>query len=329
MHKKLISYIVPCYNAERFLRQCIDSILSQTYSYFEIILVDDGSKDGTPALCDQLAGEDSRIMVIHQTNQGSSAARNNGLLKATGEYIIFLDSDDFWCDVNALQKLVDNIEEPVDVLCFNCSHYFPDSDTLKPWPSFDSALSCSHSLQEAFPILVSQGITPVSPCLKVIRREWLTDHQLVFQTGILAEDIPWFIQMVAINPRVRFINEYVYAYRQNTITSVTRSNITRNYENLLGVVQTQLAFLSHGHFSLQAHDAVMSFLAYELCILLAFVRDTKDPHHTVQELRDMVGLLTYTQHPKVRLAAKICRVLGLEITSIFLNRYYHLKLRQK
>ena len=95
MNHPLVSVIVPVYRVENYLRTCIDSILAQTYSDLEVILVDDGSPDGCPAICDEYAKQDARVRVIHQKNAGLSAARNAGLDLCQGEYITFIDSDDF------------------------------------------------------------------------------------------------------------------------------------------------------------------------------------------------------------------------------------------
>ena len=93
--KPLISIIVPVYKVEPFLRRCIDSILAQTYTNLEIILVDDGSPDNCGLICDEYAAKDSRIKVIHKENGGVSIARNCGLDSSNGDYIVFIDSDDF------------------------------------------------------------------------------------------------------------------------------------------------------------------------------------------------------------------------------------------
>lgn len=107
---KAISIIVPVYNVEPYLRQCIDSILAQTFTDFELILVDDGSPDGCPAICDEYAVKDSRVRVIHKENGGVSSARNAGMEVAEGKYFLFCDSDDYvspqWCE-----KLFRQIEE--------------------------------------------------------------------------------------------------------------------------------------------------------------------------------------------------------------------------
>lgn len=106
----LISVIVPVYRVEPYLRQCVDSILSQTHSHLEILLVDDGSPDGCPAICDGYARLDARVRVIHQENQGLSAARNTGLDIASGEFISFVDSDD-WIEPDMIQTLLNGIRE--------------------------------------------------------------------------------------------------------------------------------------------------------------------------------------------------------------------------
>ena len=110
INNALISVIIPVYNVEQYLHKCIDSILEQTFQNFELILVDDGSTDNSGKICDEYAIKDKRIIVIHQNNAGVSAARNTGLDSAKGEYIYFLDSDD-WIESNALELLISLIEK--------------------------------------------------------------------------------------------------------------------------------------------------------------------------------------------------------------------------
>lgn len=106
-----VSIIVPVYQVEKYLRQCIDSILAQTFTDFELILVDDGSKDQSGEICDEYAAKERRICVIHQANQGPGAARNHGVAAACGTYILFLDSDDMLDGNDALRILVDCAED--------------------------------------------------------------------------------------------------------------------------------------------------------------------------------------------------------------------------
>ena len=99
----LISVVIPVYQTETYLRRCVSSVLAQTLKDWEIILVDDGSKDGAGAMCDAYAAEDPRIHTIHQQNQGLGAARNTGMKQCRGEYLYFLDSDDY-LDLNAFSR---------------------------------------------------------------------------------------------------------------------------------------------------------------------------------------------------------------------------------
>ncbi len=115
-----MSIIVPVYNVEKWLRRCIDSILNQTFRDFELILVDDGSPDNCPSICDEYAAKDNRIKVIHQKNRGLGEARNSGLKVASGTYILFCDSDDAYVD-GAFEKLMANVEKypGADLYCFD------------------------------------------------------------------------------------------------------------------------------------------------------------------------------------------------------------------
>ena len=107
-----VSIIIPVYNAEKWLRRCVDSVLSQTYRDIEVILVDDGSKDSSPGICDKYSAEDPRIKVIHKQNEGVSAARNDGIAAATGEFIAFLDADD-WIENGYLESLMKYCDYPL------------------------------------------------------------------------------------------------------------------------------------------------------------------------------------------------------------------------
>lgn len=101
-----ISIIIPVYNSTLYLKQCVESILAQTYHNFEILLVDDGSTDDSPMICDEYAKKDDRIVTIHKQNGGTSDARNVGLEKASGDYITFMDNDDYWSDPDALCDII-------------------------------------------------------------------------------------------------------------------------------------------------------------------------------------------------------------------------------
>ena len=105
-----VSIIVPVYNVEQYLEECVESIIHQTYTNIEIILIDDGSTDRSGTICDLCSTKDERIKVIHKDNGGISSARNCGINVAQGKYLIFVDSDDYWCDNDILTVLSDLAE---------------------------------------------------------------------------------------------------------------------------------------------------------------------------------------------------------------------------
>ena len=112
-----VSIIVPVYEVEKYIRKCIESIQAQTFSDFELILVDDGSKDASGRICDEYAKKDKRIRVIHKENKGVSAARNDGIKDSMGEYICFIDADD-WIEKTMLESCINNIiETDSDAVC--------------------------------------------------------------------------------------------------------------------------------------------------------------------------------------------------------------------
>ena len=157
--KPKISVIIPVYNAEKYLESCVQSVLQQeTESEYEIILVNDGSRDGSPELCDCLARQDGRIRVIHQVNQGVSAARNAGIAAASGEYILFLDSDDKMAD-NMLMRLKQVVLQQPDMIEFGYGEFVEDRilNTVVPDAEFvkGSGLSyfdrCSQKMRMPLP----------------------------------------------------------------------------------------------------------------------------------------------------------------------------------
>lgn len=138
----LISVIVPVYNAEKFLHRCLDSVLNQTISDFELVLVDDGSNDKSLDICNRYNSVDNRVKVISQGNKGSAAARNTGIRNASGKYIFFLDADDY-IERNALELLSQNTEETVDLVIGNFSKLNPDGNIIRQNVSF-------HPLEKPF-----------------------------------------------------------------------------------------------------------------------------------------------------------------------------------
>lgn len=327
-----ISFIVPVYKVENFLRQCVESIVSQSYKNKEIILVDDGSPDNSPELCDKLTSEYDCVVVIHKENGGLSDARNVGLKNATGDYVVFVDGDDFWRHEDDLEKLVAKLNENhnVDFVGFNCSYYYPVSDRFSPWVEYDYDLSNPVHGNIAIQKLVASGTVPMSACLKLIKRELLLNHNITFEKGQIHEDIPWFINLLEKSNSCLFLNEYIYAYRQNVVGSITNSINEKGFNCLLDIVKTEYYKLESRKFSQESKDSIKSFLAYELSILMMEVHllPESQRENARNEIKSLCGLLKYTQNPKTRLVSKMYKLVGFSITEKLLRLYNWYRVRK-
>lgn len=293
----------------------------QTYKDFEILLVDDGSPDSCPALCDEWAIKDSRIKALHKPNGGLSDARNYGLERAMGEYVVFVDSDDFWMGNDSLEKLMDVVaaHPECDFIGFNCSYYYQNKATYSKWVAYDERLAVPTDKDTAMRSLVASGTLPMSACLKVISRKSLSNIGLCFIKGTIAEDVPWFIDLLDGSKKCMFVNQYVYAYRQNVAGSITASGSPKSAKDLFAIVKNEVKKMDSRSFSKEAKNALYSFLAYEFCILLTMM-----PNMTKEERKELLGykwLLNYTDNPKVRKAALVNRLFGIKVTECVL-RYY-------
>ena len=169
----MISIIVPVYNMEKYLTQCVSSLINQNYKDVEIILVDDGSTDASPQMCDEFAKQDDRIKVIHKTNGGQGSARNMGLDIANGEYISFIDSDD-WVDINMYTHLL-SVSEKYDADLVVCEVAWNEEDgTVRVNKRVDGILvmSTEEAMEHYFD---GSKIVPHGPCSKLYRRYLFDD----------------------------------------------------------------------------------------------------------------------------------------------------------
>ena len=266
------SIIIPVYNVEGYLKQTVDSVLNQSFCDFELVLVDDGSKDTSPQICDEYQKEDSRVVVLHKKNGGAAAARNDGIRMATGEYVTFLDSDDYWDDPETLEKIDAKLSETdADVLETRLKSFNCQTGKVQEAKQFPPELLKGLSTPEALRTLISTATYKVHAGLKVIRRTFLMEHSLFFPEGVTCEDILWGIRISAAYPRYAFMNLYFYCYREGRPGSVT-SNIRE--KNL----QDYLYILTHSYGAVEQADPALreslrGYLLYQTMIAIALVQN--------------------------------------------------------
>lgn len=234
----MISVIVPVYNVEKYLRKCVDSILNQTYADFELLLVDDGSTDGCPQICDEYAASDSRVRVIHKTNGGLISARNEGILAARGDYVCILDGDD-WALENMLQFIHDTVSrlpELPDMVLFAAHNVYADhmEDTLNNVP--EGYYNRNRLEEEIFPYLIMDTRTGLHPGRiqahtwdKAFRRELLAAHYTREERIRVFTDVPMTYECMLHCRNMYICNEPLYMYNKTNEDSIR----ARSRENLL------------------------------------------------------------------------------------------------
>ena len=287
----LVSVIIPIYNTEPYLHQCVDSVLNQRFHDLEIILVDDGSTDNSPQICDAYAKKDKRICVIHKPNGGLSDARNAGVKIAKGEYALFLDSDDFWIDRDAVKKLAARQTiKASDVLSF--SYHKLDENTGKigkmnlSGPDMPTAY---FSKRDQFSHLFSNDLFISSACNKLISIELL--KKLPFEKGKFSEDVEWTCRLMKMAQSFDYINEDFYCYRQRA-GSIAHTISEKNCTDLKD------AILKCWEMLVPCDPEIERFLetytAYQLSTFIAVQSFTEHfQEKSIEELRKVTPVLSH------------------------------------
>lgn len=220
-----ISVIVPVYNTEKYLDRCIRSIINQTFSDFELILVDDGSKDNSGFICDEWEKKDSRIKVIHQKNAGAGAARNAGLAIAKGNYINFVDSDD-WINpemYEILYKLLRETSATIAMTSMISKSHYEKSEKLDTTKIQYTVKDTKEMLKRFFRVR-GEDSSIISVCGRLIDRKILQNFRFV--EGTISEDVSAAFFMCVNSPKTVVVNVPMYNYFQNT-SGVTKSKVTK------------------------------------------------------------------------------------------------------
>lgn len=224
MSTPLISIIVPVYKVEPYLRRCLDSVVNQTYTNLEIILVDDGSPDNCPQICDEYAAKDNRIIVIHKENGGLSDARNAGLDICKGEYISFVDSDDY-IELDCMFFLLKQAQD------YPCD--FVIADYQQSQEPIDSChCRSSEKLIEGNKKIVSifcRDSYPVCSVAKLYQSEFIKKNNFKFKKGLLFEDQLWACQLATKAQRICINQEKVYHYMARNDSIMTSNTIKSLY----------------------------------------------------------------------------------------------------
>lgn len=255
-----ISVIIPIYNVGFYLQECVNSVIKQTYKNLEIILVDDGSTDECPNICDTYAKQYSNVKVFHKQNGGLSDARNFGILNSTGDYLLFLDADDFWKDSTAVQSLVDRINlTHADLLNYSYIKYYEDLKKYINYFEDMEPLPLDFNKLESIQYLLDNNLYIASACNKLIKKSLFEDGDLYFVKGIYSEDIDWCLRLLIKAESVDFICENFYCYRQRS-DSITHTINDKKCHDLTNNILKCFSIVNNSE-TLQ--DILCKYVAYQ------------------------------------------------------------------
>lgn len=258
------SIIIPIYNVEKYLRQCIDSVLAENFLDCEIILVNDGSPDGCGEICDEYANKYSHIKVIHKHNGGLSDARNAGIKEAKGDYLIFLDSDDYWININKNQKnyigggILSDLQlltnDKIDLILH------PSSDNIRRIPKEISFTN--NDFINNFEALVKSNYYVSNAWTKIVRREIIIKNNLFFPKGYIHEDLPYSLALARFVKTFAIYNNSFYQYRVLD-DSISHNIKYKNFNDILVHLNKGIDFLIKNGDS-PVHDGLKTLLFHNI-----------------------------------------------------------------
>ena len=317
-----LSIIVPIYNVAPYLRKCVDSLLAQDISNYEIILVDDGSPDECPQICDEYAATHSRIHVIHQENAGLSAARNAGLAVAQGEYIWFVDSDDY-VEPNVLGVLMEQIErDHLDVLRFRYQNVRESGEAFAPYKDMTNYNDYSSTPVNGLTFL-NERMSNQCYAWQFILRSSLCNAEL-FTPGIYFEDTDWTPRLLLCAERVASTELVVYNYlwREGSIT-LSQNDIHKQRKQLHDKIDLLRKLNDWGEQvkDCQWFDGMISGLMVSVVGIIASTFYTERKKY-VQQIKSMhlLPLSTYHIAPRVQRKVKLINLsIDLAVLLLYLR----------
>ena len=288
----LFSIVIPVYNVEPYLRACIDSVLSQSFRDFELILVDDGSPDQCPQICDEYAGQDDRVTVIHKENGGLSDARNVGIRAARGRYLIFLDSDDALRQ-NCLAELAPVTESAPDVILTEIQNTTDvEHDVQHAGNLFEASV---RDRADAIRFVFSEKEHTWAAVQYILSLAYLKQADIWFEKGVYHEDIAWTAQIIsrAESFAVYTGNWYIRRLgRENSITSSVRSKRTTD---VIQSVASQIENPLYDVLSDTERDRVFTRMVKSVYYILSFVS-----RYSNEEIKTISRVFNEHKRPIIR-----------------------------
>ena len=316
---KKISVIVPIYNVEKYLKKCIDSILKQDYENYEVILVDDGATDLSGKIADDYQKNYTNVKSFHKKNGGLSDARNYGIVKAEGEYILFVDGDDFIKE-GSLKRIAECIQknnEPDFIFLKICK--WLENVAIPMNEGINNKLIDGKERKEILKNIAKLNKFPGSACSKAIKKQIIVENQLFFEKDLLPEDIDWVIGVLQKANSFAFCNTEYYYYRQRREGSITNRTTSKNVNDLMKTITKW----STREPKSEEEIAINSIMSYEYCIAITnyMLLERSDKKNVDYCMFDYFDIMKYGKSKKICFIYNLSKILGKRNT-VKLMAYY-------
>lgn len=320
----LFSVIIPVYNVENYLRECVDSIIGQTCKDYELILIDNGSTDNSGKICDEYAAKHSNVIVKHlMPNIMAAGARNEGQSLAKGDYILFIDSDDYYINSHVFEKLKEKSREKPDVILFNHIEYFEKSGVMRKCNSMDVLVEGRGVLQICSD-LIDRNCYFNSAWSKAIKRTLLTDNNIRFTLGISVEDNDWYYKVILLVHTIAIVDEYLYVYRRRVSGSITTSGTIQNVTDCLDVIEKWVNYVEREKDNPNAQIILLN-LAKQYCNYLIGYSTLPSDKQVLERFLKYSYLLNYSKNKRVVVFRWLKRFFGIKGTLKLLRFYRRIR----
>lgn len=319
------SIIVPVYNVEKYLDECIQSVINQSFTDWELILVDDDSSDSSYETCCEYSKNDSRIIAIHQENGGVSSARNTGIENANGEYVLFLDSDDFYNDLNALEILNNKMTESnADVLIFGCTDFNMNTgESIVSRTGYNLDLINKNDYCSTMHYLLSNKLIPGGSTIFAFKRQIVVDNDIRFKKGIQAEDHDFVLSVFLRAKKISAINEPFYMYRHGRDGSITARPSIKSIKGIEYTVNKWFPILNEINNEKLKRD-YLNYIAfiYSTGFVAIGKMDKKQKKEAVNIMKKYRFILKYGYWKKIKLTNVGVRIFGISVFSKLAELYF-------
>ncbi len=312
------SVIIPIYKVEAYLNECVDSVLRQTYKDYELILVDDGSPDRCPEICDEYAEKYDFIRAVHKPNGGLSDARNAGTAVAKGDYIVYIDSDDYLADDIFLEKLAQKTENDPDIIIYKFKKYYEDTKRFEECTYSMNDITEGENIADIINKLASSDSFYCSAWSKSIKRSIINDNNIIFKKGILGEDIEWYYRVMFYVKKIAILDEIGIVYRQRE-GSIAQTGGEKNFIDNITTLKYWEDHLKE-YPDTDVRNALynsMGKLVSNLMISYSRAGAWRKEHKS--KLKKLMYIVKNSTNPRARSIAKFYKLIGFNATVIALR----------